>query len=225
MTCTPPHDIIGQSIETYLPSGPKAERLLDLMDRAEEILEKHEINVRRKESGKNPANRIWFWGQGVRPQMPLFKDVFGISGAIISAVPLLQSLAAYLGLEHVHVDGITGYLDTNYIGKGKAVVEALKKYDFVCIHVEAPDDAGHSGDYRAKIEAIERIDRDVLGTVLDGLNHYDQWRILWFYRIIPPPSPSAPTPVILCRSCCAAQALILSAQIRWGNPMPVQPVF
>lgn len=189
MTCTPPHDIIGQSIKTYLPSGLKAERLLDLMDRAEEILENHEINVLRKESGKNPANRIWFWGQGVRPEMPLFKDVFGISGAIISAVPLLQSLAAYLGLERVHVDGITGYLDTNYSGKGKAAVEALKKHDFVCIHVEAPDEAGHSGDYQAKIEAIERIDRDVLGTVLDGLKHYDQWRILVL--------PDHPTPVTL----------------------------
>ena len=189
MTCTPPHDIIGQSIINYLPRGPKAERLLDLMDRAGEILESHEINVRRKESGKNPANRIWFWGQGVRPQVPLFKDVFGISGAIISAVPLLQSLAAYLGLERVHVDGITGYLDTNYSGKGKAAVEALKKHDFVCIHVEAPDEAGHSGDYQAKIEAIERIDQDVLGTVIDGLSHYDQWRILVL--------PDHPTPVTL----------------------------
>ncbi len=189
MTCRPPHDIIGQSIINYLPRGPKAERLLDLMDRAGEILESHEINVQRKETGKNPANRIWFWGQGVRPQMPLFKDVFGISGAIISAVPLLQSLAAYLGLECVHVDGMTGYLDTNYIGKGKAAVEALKKHDFVCIHVEAPDEAGHCGDYQAKIEAIERIDQDVLGTVVDDLNHYDQWRILVL--------PDHPTPVTL----------------------------
>jgi 2,3-bisphosphoglycerate-independent phosphoglycerate mutase len=189
MTCRPPHDIIGQSIINYLPRGPKAERLLDLMDRAGEILESHEINVQRKETGKNPANRIWFWGQGVRPQMPLFKDVFGISGAIISAVPLLQGLAAYLGLECVHVDGMTGYLDTNYIGKGKAAVEALKKHDFVCIHVEAPDEAGHCGDYQAKIEAIERIDQDVLGTVVDDLNHYDQWRILVL--------PDHPTPVTL----------------------------
>ena len=189
MTCTPPHDIIGQSITNYLPRGPKAERLLDLMDRAGNLLKDHEINVRRKEADKNPANSVWLWGQGIRPQMPLFKDVFGISGAIISAVPLLQSLAAYLGLERVHVDGITGYLDTNYIGKGKAAVEALKKHDFVCIHVEAPDEAGHSGDYPSKIEAIERIDQDVLGTVIDGLNHYDQWRILVL--------PDHPTPVTL----------------------------
>ena len=202
MTCTPPHDIIGQSIINYLPRGPKAERLLDLMDRAGEILESHEINVRRKESGKNPANRIWFWGQGVRPQMPLFKDVFGISGAIISAVPLLQSLATYLGLERVYVDGMTGYLDTNYIGKGKAAVETLKKHDFVCIHVEARDEAGHCGDYQAKIEAIERIDQDVLGTVIDDLNHYDQWRIL----VLPDHSTpvtlrthtSKPVPFLLC---------------------------
>jgi 2,3-bisphosphoglycerate-independent phosphoglycerate mutase len=159
------------------------------MDRAGNLLKDHEINVRRKEAGENPANSVWLWGQGIRPQMPLFKDVFGISGAIISAVPLLQSLAAYLGLERVHVDGITGYLDTNYIGKGKAAVEALKKHDFVCIHVEAPDEAGHSGDYPSKIEAIERIDQDVLGTVIDGLHHYDQWRILVL--------PDHPTPVTL----------------------------
>jgi len=96
----------------------------------------------------------------------------------IYAVPLLQSLAVYLGLKRIEVDGITGYLDTNYIGKGHAAVEALETYDFVCTHVEAPDEAGHSGDWRAKIEAIERIDRDVLGTVINGLKHYDDWRIL-----------------------------------------------
>jgi len=178
MQCTSPHDISGQPIENYLPKGPKAKRLLDLEERAASILKDHEINMRRKADGKNPANRIWLWGQGTRPLMPLFQDVFGISGGIISAVPLLQSLAVYLGLKRIEVDGITGYLDTNYVGKGHAAVEALETYDFVCIHVEAPDEAGHSGDWQAKIEAIERIDRDVLGTVINGLKHYDDWRIL-----------------------------------------------
>lgn len=189
MTCTPPHDIIGQSIKKYLPSGERADRLLDLMDRSGKILKDHEINVRRKEAGKKPANRIWLWGQGIRPQMPLFKDVFGMRGAIISAVPLLQSLAIFLGLDLVDVDGITGYLDTNYRGKGRAALEALEKHDFVCIHVEAPDEAGHSGDWKAKIEAIERIDREVIGTILKDLNHYDKWRILVL--------PDHPTPVTL----------------------------
>ncbi|MDM8555528.1 cofactor-independent phosphoglycerate mutase [Desulfococcaceae bacterium HSG7] len=175
---TPPHDIIGQPIENYLAQGPQARRLLDIEDQAASILDSHEINLQRKAAGKNPANKIWLWGQGTRPQMPLFNDVFGISGGIISAVPLLQSLAAYLGLKRIEVDGITGYLDTNYIGKGDAAVEALKTYDFVCVHVEAPDEAGHSGDWQAKIEAIERIDHDVLGTVIKGLRQYDEWRIL-----------------------------------------------
>ena len=175
--CTPPHDIIGQSIENYLPQGSQAKRLLDIQDRAARILNGHEINVRREAAGKNPANRIWLWGQGTRPMMPFFKDVFGINGGIISAVPLLQSLAAYLGLQRIEVDGITGYLDTNYKGKGDAAVEALETCDFVCIHVEAPDEAGHSGDWQAKIEAVERIDQDVLGTVIKGLKHYDEWRI------------------------------------------------
>jgi 2,3-bisphosphoglycerate-independent phosphoglycerate mutase len=121
--------------------------------------------------------------------MPLFKGVFKISGAVISAVPLLRSLAACIGLEIIHVDGITGYYDTNYKGKGQAALRALKEYDFVCVHVEAPDEAGHSGDWQAKIEVIERIDREVLGTILNGLNHYDQWRILVL--------PDHPTPVTI----------------------------
>jgi 2,3-bisphosphoglycerate-independent phosphoglycerate mutase len=178
MICTPPHDIIGQSIETYLPRGRKAQRLLDLMDRAGKILKDHEINVRRKEAGENPANSVWLWGQGIRPDMPLFKDVYGVSGAIISAVPLLRSLSQYLGLELIGVEGITGYLDTNYKGKGLGALRALQKHDLVCVHVEAPDEAGHSGDTKSKKEAIERIDEEVLGTILDDLDNNAEWRVL-----------------------------------------------
>ncbi len=178
MTCTPPHDIIGQPIDKYLPTGRKTDRLLDLMARAGKILEEHEINTQRKEIGENPANNIWLWGQGVRPNLPHFKKMYRINGANISAVPLLQSLAEYIGLENIEVEGITGYYDTNYKGKGKAAINALKKYDFVCVHVEAPDEAGHSGDWKTKKEIIERIDREVLGTIFQGLQSYEKWRIL-----------------------------------------------
>ena len=202
MLCTPPHDIIGQSIETYLPRGRKAQRLLDLMDRAGKILKDHEINVRRKEAGENPANSVWLWGQGIRPDMPFFKDVYGINGAIISAVPLLRSLSQYLGLELIGVEGITGYYDTNYKGKGLGALRALQKHDLVCVHVEAPDEAGHSGDTKSKKEAIERIDEEVLGTILDDLDNYAEWRVL---VLADHPTPIAkrthtaePAPFVLC---------------------------
>jgi 2,3-bisphosphoglycerate-independent phosphoglycerate mutase len=214
MICTPPHDIIGQSIETYLPRGRKAQRLLDLMDRAGKILKDHEINVRRKEAGKNPANSVWLWGQGVRPDMPLFKDVYGINGAIISAVPLLRSLAQYLGLELIGVEGITGYYDTNYKGKGLGALRALQKHDLVCVHVEAPDEAGHSGDTKSKKEAIERIDEEVLGTILDDLDNNAEWRVL---VLADHPTPIAkrthtaePAPFVLCGSgidSCGAEVM------------------
>ena len=202
MICTPPHDIIGQSIETYLPRGRKAQRLLDLMDRAGKILKDHEINVRRKEAGENPANSVWLWGQGIRPDMPLFKDVYGISGAIISAVPLLRSLSQYLGLELIGVEGITGYLDTNYKGKGLGALRALQKHDLVCVHVEAPDEAGHSGDTKSKKEAIERIDEEVLGTILDDLDKYAEWRVLVLADhptpIVKRTHTAEPAPFVLC---------------------------
>jgi 2,3-bisphosphoglycerate-independent phosphoglycerate mutase len=202
MICTPPHDIIGQSIETYLPRGRKAQRLLELMDRADKILKDHEINVRRKEAGENPANSVWLWGQGIRPDMPLFKDVYGISGAIISAVPLLRSLSQYLGLELIGVEGITGYLDTNYKGKGLGALRALQKHDLVCVHVEAPDEAGHSGDTKSKKEAIERIDEEVLGTILDDLDNYAEWRVLVLADhptpIVKRTHTAEPVPFVLC---------------------------
>jgi 2,3-bisphosphoglycerate-independent phosphoglycerate mutase len=172
------------------------------MDRADKILKDHEINVRRKEAGENPANSVWLWGQGIRPDMPLFKDVYGISGAIISAVPLLRSLSQYLGLELIGVEGITGYLDTNYKGKGLGALRALQKHDLVCVHVEAPDEAGHSGDTKSKKEAIERIDEEVLGTILDDLDNYAEWRVLVLADhptpIVKRTHTAEPVPFVLC---------------------------
>ncbi|WP_457553103.1 cofactor-independent phosphoglycerate mutase, partial [Desulfobacula sp.] len=156
LTCTPPHDIIGQVVANYFPKGALRGKLLDLMSQARNMLNNHEINLKRKKTGKNPANEIWFWGQGSACQLPSFKDTFGINGAMISAVPLLKSLGILLKLKEIPVKGVTGYLDTNYKGKGEAAVKALDQSDLVCVHVEAPDEAGHLGDWQKKIKTIER---------------------------------------------------------------------
>jgi len=153
---TPPHDITGQKIKKYLP---KDELLLELMNESEVIL--HEM--------KTKATVIWPWGQGKLPAMPSFKKKYGLTGAIITAVDLLKGMGKTLGLEVIHVPGATGYLDTNYIGKAKYALKALKKHDIVFIHVEAPDEAGHEGSIPKKIRAIEYFDRLVVGTVVRGL--------------------------------------------------------
>jgi len=189
LICTPPHDIMGQAVANYLPKGILKGKLLGLMSQASNLLKSHEINLKREETGKNPANGIWFWGQGSSCQLPSFKQTFGVNGAMICAVPLLKSLGTLLGLKPVPVKGITGYLDTNYKGKGEAAVKALKQSDFVCVHVEAPDEAGHLGSWQEKITAIEQIDKDIIGTILHGINHNDNLRILIL--------PDHPTPVSL----------------------------
>ena len=164
-SCTPPHDISGQSISAHMPKGKASEELSRLMRESRPILEKHEINRVRIDLGENPGNMIWLWGQGANPKMPSFKGAFGIDGAVISAVDLVNGIGRLVGLEVVRVPGATGYYDTNYEGKGKYAVDALKRKDFVFVHVEAPDEAGHNGDVREKIRAIENFDRHVVGAV------------------------------------------------------------
>ncbi len=189
LICTPPHDIMGQAVANYFPKGALKDKLLDLMSKAHNVLNNHEINLKRKKAGKNPANEIWLWGQGSSCQLPSFKEMFDIDGAMISAVPLLKSLGILLKLKEITVEGATGYLDTNYKGKGEAAVKALSQFDFVCVHVEAPDEAGHLGNWQEKITTIERIDRDIIGTILHGINCKDNLRILVL--------PDHPTPVSL----------------------------
>ncbi|MBW3625135.1 MAG: 2,3-bisphosphoglycerate-independent phosphoglycerate mutase, partial [Armatimonadetes bacterium] len=176
---TPPHDIMGQPLSTYLPTGEKEEVLRSLMWDAHELLEGHEINRIRREEGKNPANMIWLWGQGFAPKLESFAVKYGRTGAVIAAVDLIRGIGHLAGLKVLDVPGITGYLDTNYKGKGDAAVEALNAYDLVIVHVEAPDEAGHLGDVEEKIKAIERIDSDVVGTILEGMkNIEDDWRFM-----------------------------------------------
>jgi 2,3-bisphosphoglycerate-independent phosphoglycerate mutase len=142
------------------------------------ILEGHQINQDRIKDGKNPGNSVWFWGQGRRPCMPTFREKYGISGALVSAVDLTKGLGIYAGFEILNVPGITGYLDTNYQGKTDATINALQNVDFVYLHVEAPDEAGHSGKYQDKVQAIEDLDKFVVGGVMEGMKRFPEYRIL-----------------------------------------------
>jgi 2,3-bisphosphoglycerate-independent phosphoglycerate mutase len=178
MTTTPPHDITGQKIAAYLPSGDGAERLLQLMDDSRHLLAEHPVNKKRAADGLRTATAIWLWGQGRAPRLPLLTERFGIKGGVISAVDIIHGLGVYAGLERIDVPGITGFLDTNYRGKGEYGLRSLEKNDFVFIHVEATDEAGHMGDVKAKIQALEDFDEKVVGTVLKGMEQRKDWRVL-----------------------------------------------
>ena len=166
----PPHDIVDEVVDNYMQKGPDAETLMKLMVRAADVFENHPVNIARKAAGKNPATTIWPWSAGKKPAMPKFCDMFGKQGAMISAVDLLFGIAACCGMEIVKVEGATGYLDTNYMGKAKAAVEALQGgADFVYMHVEATDEAGHLGSIEEKIKAIERLD-EAVGYILENFD-------------------------------------------------------
>jgi 2,3-bisphosphoglycerate-independent phosphoglycerate mutase len=177
--CTPPHDISGQPVEEHLPRGQDSELLVALMEAARPVLERHQVNRRRMAAGKRPANAIWLWGQGPAPAMPSFAEKCGLSGAMISAVDLLKGIGRYAGLEVIDVPGATGNIDTNYQGKVDAALEALKSRDFVYLHIEAPDEAGHEGEIDLKVRAIELFDEKVVGPVLQALEKSgEDWRVL-----------------------------------------------
>jgi 2,3-bisphosphoglycerate-independent phosphoglycerate mutase len=187
--CTPPHDIIGRDVGEYLPTGEGGEFLRELMTRSVRVLEGQEINRKRVSEGKNAANSIWLWGQGKKPALPSFRERFGLSAALVSAVDLTKGLGRVLGMDILDVPGVTGYLDTNYAGKAEYSLRALDTVDLVYIHVEAPDEAGHSGNYRDKLRAVEDFDRLVVGSVLTGLTAFGEYRVLLM--------PDHPTPVAL----------------------------
>ncbi|MDP2928908.1 MAG: cofactor-independent phosphoglycerate mutase [Candidatus Omnitrophota bacterium] len=177
-SCTPPHDITGKLISKYLPKGKGSNFLLKLEQNSRALLEKHDINRVRVDLKENPANMIWLWGQGTNPNMPSFKGMFGIDGSVISAVDLVNGIGKLVGLEVIKVPGATGYYDTNYQGKGEYAVNSLKEKDFIFVHVEAPDEAGHNGDVRAKITAIENFDKYVVGAVWKFLKEAGDYRIM-----------------------------------------------
>jgi len=178
METTPPHDITDQRVAPHLPRGDGAERLLTLMEASQPILDTHPVNKRRQAEGHRQANSIWLWGQGRAPALPPLTERFGVKGGVISAVDIINGLGVYAGLERIYVPGITGFLDTNYSGKGEYGVNSLARNDLVFIHVEAIDEAGHMGDVEKKIQALEDFDEKVVGTVLKGMAHRKDWRAL-----------------------------------------------
>jgi len=178
IVCKAPHDVAGQDVAKNLPKGHNDDILTKLMFDSRPILEKQEINKIRLDLGENPANMIWLWGQGKKPAMPTFREKYGLTGSVISAVDLIKGLGKTLGLDVINVPGATGYYDTNYEGKASAALQSLKKNDFVFVHVEAPDEAGHNGDLREKILAIERFDQYIVGKMLEAFKGTENVRIM-----------------------------------------------
>ncbi|MCG3138397.1 MAG: hypothetical protein HJJLKODD_02260 [Phycisphaerae bacterium] len=176
--CQPPHDIPDQPVDDYWPSGAGAERLRDIMQQAAQLLQNHEVNRWRRQQGRIPVTHIWLWGQGRPVSMPTLWERYGLRGAVITAVDIIHGLGAMMGLEYIDVPGITGYLDTNFAGKGQYAVDALDRFDLVVVHVEAPDEAGHRGLAHEKVKALEEIDRHVVGPLREALRSYPEWRML-----------------------------------------------
>ena len=165
-TCTPPHDIPGKPASEFLPTGSGSDILRDLMARSEVVLRDHPVNIARRSGGDIPATTIWlFWGSGQVPDMPAFKQVYGLDAALTSGVDLLRGLARMAGMAVLDIAGVTDGLDNDGAAQATGALEALKEHDLVVIHVEAPDEAAHAGAIDDKIEAIQRVDRDVLSQI------------------------------------------------------------
>jgi len=175
---TPPHDIMGKPFEEHLPEGAGASILRKLMLGTRRMLEEHEVNTIRVDLGENPANMIWLWGGGTAPRLESFAKRFSKKGAVIAAVDLIRGTAVYLELDLIDVEGATGSTDTNYTGKGQAAINALDEYDFVFVHIEAPDTAAHAGNIEEKVRAIEKIDREIVGPVHDALKGRSDYRLI-----------------------------------------------
>jgi len=183
-----PHDFPGEPVAGRFPTGNGADVLLRLIIKSWKLLEEHPVNRRRRTRCQGVANSIWPWGQGRPPRIKTLKERFGITGSVVAAVDLIRGIGKYAGLELLEIEGATGYLDTNYKGKVDAALNALKQQDFVFLHVEAPDEASHSGQLELKMKAIEDFDEKIVGPVLAGLQEYSRWRILLM--------PDHPTPTV-----------------------------
>ena len=165
--CTPPHDIPGKPIAEFMPHGPGSELLVDLMERSRDILSDHSVNVKRRSNGEIPATMIWlFWGSGKIPALPSFKTKYGLKGAITSAVDLLRGLGKMSGLEVLDIRGVTDNINNDYSAQATGALKALDDHDIVVIHVEAPDEAGHSGSAENKRLSIQMIDREIVSRLL-----------------------------------------------------------
>lgn len=186
---TPPHDITGKPVKGHLPQGPDAKLYLDMMKRSAELLKNHPVNQARIAAGKNPANSVWFWGEGTKPKLANFEKKFGKKGAVISAVDLVKGIGILAGMKIIDVPGATGNYDTNFAGKAQAAFNELNHgTDFVYIHMEAPDECGHQGDIAHKIYSIEQISETVVKPLIEGLREAGE-----AFRILI--CPDHPTPI------------------------------
>ena len=180
VSCTPPHDVPGTPYKDVMVEADKAEAedtakvLNELILASQKFLESHPVNIKRKQEGKDPANSIWPWSPGYKPNMKTFKELYGLSGAVISAVDLLYGIGKYAGFKAIHVEGSTGLYDTNYEGKAKAAVDALKEVDLVYLHIEASDEAGHEGNIDLKIKTIEYLDSRVVKYIVEETAKMDE---------------------------------------------------
>ncbi len=169
MDPVPPHDFIGKDVTEHWQSYLDDSKWRELLEKSRTILKNHPVNLKRVGQGKLPANAIWLWGEGKLPQVPSFQEIYDLSGSMISAVDLLKGLGVTTGLTVINVDGATGYLDTNYNGKVQAALQSLKTQDFVFVHVEAPDEAGHQGLVKEKMQAIEDFDQKIVAPIIEEL--------------------------------------------------------
>ncbi len=192
---TPPHDISGKKIRDYLPTGIVGEEYLEMMKKSYELLKNHPINIKRVKAGKNPANSLWFWGEGTKPKLDNFYEKFGVKAGMISAVDLLQGIAKLAGMQVIKVDGATGNYDTNFTGKATATLDALLGgLDMVYVHMEAPDECGHHGDMEHKVFSIGEISEKVVKPIIEGLNKAGEP----FSMLI---CPDHPTPISIKTHC------------------------
>ena len=189
-TMTPPHDISGRVVGSYISTSPNAAKLVKMMRESYELLKDHPVNKKRIAEGKRPANSIWLWGEGKKPILPKFEDLYGLKGAIISAVDLLKGIGISAGMSVPTVEGATGYIDTNFEGKAQAAADELKNgADLVYVHIEAPDECGHRNEPENKVKSIELIDRRVLPIVINALEEIgDDYKIMIL--------PDHPTPIV-----------------------------
>lgn len=181
ISCTPPHDIPGKPFASYMIEAlvPEAKTTADALNeltlRSMELLKDHPINLKRIAEGKDPANSIWVWSPGYKPSMPTLAEKFGIkSGSVISAVDLIKGIGVYAGLKNIDVEGATGLYDTNYEGKAEAAINALKTDDFVFLHIEASDEAGHEGDVELKVKTVEYLDRRIVGPIYEEVKNWNE---------------------------------------------------
>lgn len=186
---TPPHDISGRIIGEYLSRHENARELIEMMKKSYEVLKDHPVNRKRMAEGKRPGNSIWLWGEGKKPILPSFAELYGLKGSVISAVDLLKGIGLSAKMSVPEVEGATGYIDTNFEGKARCAAEELKKgSDFVYIHIEAPDECGHRNEPENKVRSIELIDEKVLPILLEALEQYDDYKIMIL--------PDHPTPIV-----------------------------